>query len=80
MRAAMSFLLPSDGVFRRSSTSLQYYLTRQGRCVVLRGGDVTRLPMERCLNWIPDPAPSLQEIMARKITLPQQNAASFPEK
>ena len=57
MRAAMWFLLPSDGVFRRSSTSLQYYLTRQGRRVVLRGGDVIRPPLERRLNWIPDPAP-----------------------
>ena len=28
MTAAMWFLLPSDGVFRRTSTSLQYYLTR----------------------------------------------------
>ena len=28
MRATMWFLLPSDGVFRRSSTSLRYYLTR----------------------------------------------------
>ena len=46
MRAAMWFLLASDGVFRRSSTSLQYYLTR----VVLRGGDVTQPPMERRLN------------------------------
>ena len=57
MRAAMWFLLPSDGIFRRSSTSLQYYLTSQGRRVVLRGGDVTRPPMERQLNWIPDPTP-----------------------
>ena len=38
MRAAIWFLLPSDGVFSRSSSSLQYYLTRQGRCVVLRVG------------------------------------------
>ena len=38
MRAAMWFLLPPDGVFRRSSTSLQYYLTSQGQRVVLRGG------------------------------------------
>ena len=29
MRAALWFLLPSDGEFHRSSTSLQYYLTRQ---------------------------------------------------
>ena len=41
MRAAIWFLLPSDGTFRRSSSSLQYFLTRQGRCVVLRVGDVT---------------------------------------
>ena len=58
MRATMWFLLPSDGVFRHSSTSLQYYLTRQGRHVVLRGGDVIRPPLERRLNWVPDPAPT----------------------
>ena len=57
LRAAMWFLLPSNGVFRRSSTSLQNYLTRQGRRVVLRGGDVARPPMERRLNWILDLAP-----------------------
>ena len=54
----MWFLLPSDGIFRRSSTSLQYYLTRQGRRVVLRGGDVTRPPLEHRLNWVPDLAPT----------------------
>ena len=58
IRAAMWFLLLSDGVFSRSSSSLRYYLTRQGRRVVLRGGDVTRPPLQRCLNWIPDPAPT----------------------
>ena len=35
MRAAIWWLLPSDGLFRRASDSLQYYLTRQGRRVVL---------------------------------------------
>ena len=35
MRAAIWFLLPSDGTFRSSSTSLQYFLTCQGRRVVL---------------------------------------------
>ena len=54
----MWFLLPSDGVFRHSSTSLQYYLTCQGRCVVLRGGDVTLPPLECLLNWVPDTAPT----------------------
>ena len=42
MRAALCWLLPSDGEFRRASHSLHYYLARQGRRVVLRGGDVTR--------------------------------------
>ena len=58
MRAAMWFLLPSDGIFNCSSSSLWYYLTRQGRLVVLRGGDVTRPPLECRLNWVPDPAPA----------------------
>ena len=55
MRAAIWWLLPSDGTFRRSSDSLQYFLTRQGRRVVLRGGDVTLPPFERYLNWVDDP-------------------------
>ena len=80
MRAAIWFLLPSDGVFRRSSSSLQYYLTRQGRRVVLRGGDVARPPLERYLNWVPETALPHQEITARKTTLRQQNPASSPEK
>ena len=54
----MLFLLRSDGVFSRSSSSLQYYLTRQGRRVVLREGDGNRPPLERRLNWIPDLAPT----------------------
>ena len=58
MRAAIWWLLPSDCVFRRASNSLQYYLIRQGRRVVLRGGDVTRPPFERRLNWVLDPVPS----------------------
>ena len=57
MRAVLWWLLPSDGEFRRASHSLQYYLARQGRRVVLRGGDVTRPFYENRLNWIPDPAP-----------------------
>ena len=58
MRAAIWWLLPSDGTFHHSSDSLQYFLTRQGRRVVLQGGDVTLPPLERYLNWIYDPAPS----------------------
>ena len=57
MRAALWWLLPSDGEFRRASHSLRHYLTRQGRRVVLRGGDVTRPFYENRLHWIPDLAP-----------------------
>ena len=55
MWAAIRWLLPSDGEFRRSSHSLQYYLTRQGRRLVLRGGDVTQPLYESRINWVHDP-------------------------
>ena len=57
MRAALWWLLPSDGDFRRASSGLHYYLARQGRCVVLRGGDVTQPVYESRMNWVHDPAP-----------------------
>ena len=57
MRAALWWLLPSEGEFRRASHSLHYYLARQGRRVVLRGGDVTRPFYESRVNWVTDPAP-----------------------
>ena len=57
MQAALWWLLPSDGEFHRASHSLHYYLARQGRRVVLRGGDVTRSFYENRLNWVADPAP-----------------------
>ena len=46
MRAAIWFLLPSDGTFLRDDSSLRYYLAHQGRRAVLRGGDVTGRPWE----------------------------------
>ena len=57
MRAALWWLLPSNGDFRRASSSLHYYLARQGRCVVLRGGDVKQPLYESSMNWVHDPAP-----------------------
>ena len=57
IRAAMWWVLPSDGEFFRSSHSLQYHLTRQGRRVVLRGVDVTLPLLESYLNWAADPMP-----------------------
>ena len=56
MKAAIWFLLPSNGMFLCDSSSLRYCLARQGRHAVLRGGDVTGRPRENGLNWIPDPA------------------------
>ena len=53
MRPAIWWLLPSDGLFRRASDYLQYYLW----CVVLRGGDVILPHLERYLNWEHDPTP-----------------------
>ena len=50
MRAAMWWMLPSDREFRRPTHSLQYYLTPQGRRVVLRGGDVALPLLESYLN------------------------------
>ena len=41
LRTALWWLLPRDGDFRRASNGLHYYLARQGRRVVLRGGNVT---------------------------------------
>ena len=54
-RAALCWLLPSDGEFRRASHSLHYYLARQGWRVVLRGGDATRPFYESRMNWVVDP-------------------------
>ena len=41
LRSALWWLLPSDGDYRRAPNGLHYYLARQGRRVVLRGGNVT---------------------------------------
>ena len=57
MRAALWWLLPSDGEFQRAPSGTQYYLARQGRRVVLRGGDVTQARFGSRVNWIYDPAP-----------------------
>ena len=57
MSAALWWLLPSDGEFRRAPHALHYYLARQGRRVVLRGGNVTQHFYESRVNWVVDPAP-----------------------
>ena len=57
MRAALWWLLPSDGEFCRAPHALHYHLAHQGRRVVLRGSDVTQPLYESRVNWIHDPAP-----------------------
>ena len=57
MRAALWWLLPSDGDFLRAPNGLHYYLARQERRVVLQGGDVSQPLFESRMNWIYDPAP-----------------------
>ena len=57
MRAGLWWLLPSDGDFRWAPNGIHYYLARQGRRVVLRGGDVTQPLYERHMYWIHDPTP-----------------------
>ena len=54
MRAVIWFLLPSDGEFTLDPVSLQYYLARRGRRVILRGNDITGRPLEDKLNWEQD--------------------------
>ena len=61
MRAALWWLLPSDGEFRRAPNGVQYYLSRQGRRVVMRGGDVTHPLYESRMWWIPDPHDSVRK-------------------
>ena len=55
LRMALWWFLPRDGDFRRAADGLHYYLARQGRRVVLRGGNVTSPLHESRLLWIHDP-------------------------
>ena len=78
MQAALWWLLPSDGEFRRASHSLQYYLAHQGRRVVLRGGDVTQLFYESRLNWVPDPTPPAPRRLDDPASPPAPSASVTP--
>ena len=81
MRAAIWFLLPSDGMFLRDSSSSRYYLARQGQRAVLRGGDVTGQPWENGLNWIPDTAPAAsRDHGIEKLTLSPEPSRPKEEK
>ena len=70
MRASLWWLLPSDGEFQSTPSGTQYYLARQGRRVVLRGGDIKAPFHESRINWIYDPAPP----PPRRATLHSRNS------
>ena len=55
LRVVLWWFLSRDGDFRRAADGLHYYLARQGRRVVLRGGNVTSPLHESRLLWIHDP-------------------------
>ena len=57
LRLALWIVLPPDGDFRRAPNGLHYHLARQGRRVVLRGGDVTSPLHDSHLHWVYDPQP-----------------------
>ena len=82
LRTALWWLLPKDGDFRRASDGLHYYLARQGRHVVLRGGNVTSPLHESRLHWIHDPNPNQSHRVEPRKTVPRnntvQNSDSIP--
>ena len=73
LRTALWWLLPKDGDFRRTSNGLHYYFARQGRRVVLRGGNVTSPLHESRLHWIHDPNPNQSHRVEPRKTVPRNN-------
>ena len=73
LRTALWWLLPTDGDFQRASNGLHYYLARQVRRVVLRGGNVTSPLHQSCLHWIHDPNPNQSHCVEPRKTVPGNN-------
>ena len=78
LRTALWWLLPKDGDFRRASDGIHYYLARQGRRVVLRGGNVTSPLHESRLMWIHDPHPNQPPRVSRKQAVTKKNIDPVP--
>ena len=74
--AALWWLLPSDGDFRRASNGLHFYLACQGWRVVLRGGNITVPFHESRLNWVHDTAPSPPRRMEHTVTVPHSDSSA----
>ena len=82
MRASLWWLLPSDGEFQSAPDGQHYYLARQGRRVVLRGGDVKAPLANSRVNWIHDPHPNqpprVTPRQAVTNTVPRNNNHTVP--
>ena len=76
IRAALWWLLPSDGEFRKASNCIQNYLACQRRRVVLRGGNMTQPFHESRLCWIPDPKPSPPRCTERKFPVSSSDSSA----
>ena len=78
LRTALWWLLPKDGDFRRASDGIHYYLARQGRRVVLRGGNVTSPLHESRLHWIHDPHPNQPSRVTPRQAVPRNINTTVP--
>ena len=81
LRTALWWLLPKDGDFRRASEGVHYYLARQGRTVILRGGNVTSPLHESRLLWLHDPHPQQSPrstVQLENQTVPRNTISSVP--
>ena len=80
MRASLRRLLPSDGEFQSGPVGQRYYLARQGRRVVLRGGDVKAPLANSRINWVYDSPPSQSHHIAPRQTLPKNKTHKSHDK
>ena len=78
LRTALWWLLPKDGDFRCAADGIHYYLARQGRRVVLRGGNVTSQLHESLLLWIHDPHPNQPPRVTPRQTVIKENHDPVP--
>ena len=71
LRAALWWLLPTDGDFRRAPNGLHYFLARHGRRVVLQGGNITVPYYDSRLNWVHHTAPPPSRRLEQTDTVPR---------
>ena len=76
LRAALWWLLPPEGDFRRAPNSLHYFLARQGRCVVLRRGNITVPYCDSRLYWVHDTAPPPSRRLEQTDTVPRSETSA----